>query len=107
MAEVTVRFRRERAGYTAVNFWIKPLDGDWAKLRFQNDKAKTELVLGQNYVLFWDAVGVPDSELSVERKIDGQDDDFQPLLTKWKLPDNPNTPSGVPDRYRDQISFIL
>lgn len=107
MTNATVRFRRKRPAGFVVNFWIRyPVTG-WAKLRFRNDQARATLAAGTEYALFWDALGKEGDELTVERKIEGVDGDFKPLLAKWKLPDDPDTPPGVPARYRDRIDFKL
>jgi hypothetical protein len=111
MATVTVKFRRTVPGTMTVNFWIRdPRIADpqhsWKKLIFDNGADEESLDTGIHYVLFWDAFGREGDEFVVERQILGTDQQFQPLH-KWKIPDDPQTPPGVPVRFREKTEFTL
>jgi hypothetical protein len=103
----TVAFKREESAGLVTNLWIYHPGNVTEKLIFTNDKAASALEENVSYTLLWIMDGTAGSELKVNMKVHGTDQDYRPLVTSSKIPPRPGTPPGQPLTYQDFQPFSI
>lgn len=105
MTTRTVTFKKTWEGMV-INFWIQHPKNVTEKLIFTNGFASSSLDDATEYDLHWIASAEAGTELKLERKVFGVDEDFKELV-KWKMPRKPGAGLGEILTYSKTIKFKL